>query len=248
VQLEAGTHPDFMAIGVAAGKKEIGVDLVRQLKRMIALHAVGGAHKVAIIDDAERLSIAAQNALLKTLEEPPPGSVLIIVTASPRALLPTVRSRCRLIALRPLPAAQVEAALRENAGLEAEEARNLASVAEGSPGYALQLRDVLGSATAPALERLLADVDPDRYVTVIRLAKALGRTEQEMVTRLQILYARCHALAVRAVRSGAGAATGDAERLSRQAAAVATAIANLQQRNPNRPLLAEAVAVQLARS
>jgi DNA polymerase III delta' subunit len=253
VQLAAGTHPDFVPIELAEGKKEIGVDAIRRLKRRMALRATAGAHKVAVIDDAERLSIAAQNALLKTLEEPPPGSHLVLVTASPRALLPTVRSRCRLVTFRPLTAAQVEAALRES-GLPAAEAAELAAAAEGSPGYALQLRGVLASCPARDLDALLADLDPDRYVTVIRLAKALGRTEDEMLTRMQVLYARLHAAAVRAVRRDQEPDAIDsdadqlAERATRQAAVLAAMIAALQRRNPNRPLLAEAAALRLARS
>lgn len=254
VMLAAGTHPDFVAIGLAEGKKEIGIDAIRQLKKRLALQASAGAYKVAVIDDADRLSIAAQNALLKTLEEPPPGSYLVLVSASSRALLPTVRSRCQLMAFRPLSAKQVEAVLRESAGLRPEQAAELAAAAQGSPGYALRLCSVLAGSWTCDLESLLARLDPDRYVTVIRLARALGRTEEEMLTRMQVLYSRLHAAAVRAVGSRQEPEANDlasdleAERAARQGAALAAMIALLQRRNPNRLLLAEAAALRLARS
>ena len=119
VQVVAGSHPDLRSIGAptAGGrregrtKKEIGIDQARDLKRFVALQAIAAPRKVAIIDDADRLSIAAQNALLKTLEEPPGQALLILVTASPGALLTTVRSRCQRIAFQPLTDDEVRAAL-----------------------------------------------------------------------------------------------------------------------------------------
>ena len=142
--------------------------------------------------------------------------------------------------------------MRSLASLSAQASAELAPLAEGSPGYALQLRAVLSSNVATDLEQMLADLHPDRYVSVVRLARALGRTEQEMVMRLRVLYARCHAAVRRAVHadgaSAAGATREDGERLVRRAAILAAAVANLQRRNPNRPLLGEAVALQLARA
>lgn len=248
VQVRAGTHPDFVRVGLISGKKEIGIDAVRQLKRAMLMRAVSGTRKLAVIDDADRLSIAAQNALLKTLEEPPHGAVLILVTASVPALLPTVRSRCQLQIFHPLTAAQVATVLSSTADIDASEAATLAANAQGSPGYALSLRALGASESAQTLSQLLADLDPDRYGSVLRLARALGRTEQEMVPRLQQLQLSYHTRAVSALAAADAVSRLDAERASRSAALVGTVIETLQRRNPNRPLLAEAVALQLARS
>lgn len=247
VQVRAGTHPDFVRLGVASGKKEIGIDAVRQLKRAMQMRAVSGTRKIGLIDDADRLSIAAQNALLKTLEEPPQRAVLMLVTASVPALLPTVRSRCQLQIFHPLDTAQVATVLSAT-GIEAGEAATLAASAQGSPGYALSLQALWAGDTAQTLAQLLADLDADRYGSVVRLARALGRTEQEMVPRLQQLQVSYHTRAVAALASHDASGRLDAERASRSAAIVGTVIDTLQRRNPNRPLLAEAIALQLARS
>lgn len=246
VQVSAGTHPDFVRLGLISGKKEISVDAVRQLKRAMQMRAVSGTRRIGVIDDADRLSLAAQNALLKTLEEPPHGAVLILVTASVPALLPTVRSRCQLRVFQPLTVAQVATVLSSAAAIDAPEADTLAAAAQGSPGYALSLRALSTSEDAQALSQLLAELDPDRYGSVLRLARALGRTEQEMVPRLQQLQLSYHTRAVTAL--GSSGSPSEAERASRAAAAVGGIIETLQRRNPNRPLLAEAVALQLARS
>jgi DNA polymerase-3 subunit delta' len=247
VQVGAGTHPDFVRIALVSGKKEISIDAVRQLKRSMQMRAVSSTRRIAVIDDADRLSLAAQNALLKTLEEPPHGALLILVTASVPALLPTIRSRCRLEMFHPLTAAQVATVLCAG-GLEEAEAASLAAGAQGSPGYALTLRALSTSDGAEALAQLLADLEPDRYGSVLRLARALGRTEQEMVPRLQQLQLSYHARAAAAAHHADAISRSDAERASRSAALVGGAIETLQRRNPNRPLLAEAVALQLARA
>jgi DNA polymerase-3 subunit delta' len=236
-----------MRIGLVSGKKEISIDAVRQLKRAMQMRAVSSMRRIAVIDDADRLSVAAQNALLKTLEEPPHGALLILITASVPALLPTIRSRCRLEMFHPLTAAQVATVLSA-IGIDAGEAESLAAAAQGSPGYGLTLRALWASDSAQALAQLLADLDPDRYGSVLRLARALGRTEQEMVPRLQQLQLSYHARAVAAVHQTDATSRLQAERASRSAALVGEAIETLQRRNPNRPLLAEAVALQLARS
>lgn len=245
VQVGAGTHPDLVRVGLLSGKKEISVDAVRQLKRAMQMRAISGTRRIGMIDDADRLSLAAQNALLKTLEEPPHGALLILITASVPALLPTVRSRCRLQLFQPLPPAHVAAVLSSAAGLDTSEVEALAPHAHGSPGYALTLRALATSEDAQALSQLLAELDLDRYGSVLRLARALGRTEQEMVPRLQQLQLSYHTRAVAALDGGSAR---EAERASRAAATVGGIIETVQRRNPNRPLLAEAVALQLARS
>src|SRR5262249_21383142 len=100
-QIAAGSHPDVLLVRVAPGKKEIGVDRAREVKRFTQLQPVRGRVKVAIIDDAHMLTVAAQNALLKTLEEPPERSLLIVIAHNADALLPTVRSRCQRVPFLP---------------------------------------------------------------------------------------------------------------------------------------------------
>jgi DNA polymerase-3 subunit delta' len=251
LQLAARTHPDYLAVSLQEGKKEIGIDLVRLLKRFIVLRPVAGRHKVAFIDDAERLSLAAQNALLKTLEEPPPASLLLLVTASPRALLPTVRSRCQAVVFQPLSTAEVETALRQQAGVDAAEVPPLAALADGSPGRALALRALLRDESRRALRDSLAALDVARYGSVVNSAKLLGRSEPDMQARLELMQTIYRDAAVRAAR-GEAAEEGspllrDAEHGARAVAIVGDAL-QLLRRNANRPLLSGAVLLRLARN
>ncbi len=118
-----------------------------------------GARRVVVIDDAHTMNPAAQNALLKTLEEPPPSSVLILVTPAPGGLLSTVRSRCQSLRLQPLGTGLMRRYLEDSCSMGAEEARLRASLAPGSLGRALSLdlaeygarRDVAETAVADAL-------------------------------------------------------------------------------------------------
>lgn len=90
-------HPDITKI--EAEKNSIGIDLIRNLKRQIAYKPFESDHKIIIIEEAEKLTIEAQNALLKTLEEPPNATILILTTKNYDLLLPTIISRCQLIFL-----------------------------------------------------------------------------------------------------------------------------------------------------
>jgi DNA polymerase-3 subunit delta' len=242
-QVAAETHPDLEWLSVASGKKEIGVDQARRLKRFVQMQSVSAARKMAIIDDAERLSIAAQNALLKTLEEPPGAALLVLVTSTPGSLLPTVRSRCRVIVFAPLSTDDVRAVL-EQQGLDADEAESLARLADGSPGRALHRRQLLQDEQRLELFRALADLDPARYGSVLAMSKLLGRNEPEMAARLEELLAWHRDEAVRGLREQPERVASAA----RAAALVNDALRTLRTRNPNRPLLAEALLLRLARS
>lgn len=97
----AQTHPDVREVTLLDDKKLIGVDQVREIGDYLSLKSQFGGYKVVVLTPADRLNANGANALLKTLEEPPPLSVLMLVTARPAALPPTVRSRCQQIAFAP---------------------------------------------------------------------------------------------------------------------------------------------------
>jgi DNA polymerase-3 subunit delta' len=93
----AGTHPDVHWVRPVEEKKTIGVDQVREMCEQLAMTSMRRGYRVAIASPADRLTPQAQNALLKTLEEPAPRTVIVLVTARPSALLPTLRSRCQRV-------------------------------------------------------------------------------------------------------------------------------------------------------
>ncbi|MDX2171401.1 MAG: DNA polymerase III subunit delta' [Deltaproteobacteria bacterium] len=248
-QVLAGTHPDLLAFGAPGKgrretrKKEIGIEQARELKHFAQLQPIAAPRKMAIVDDADRLSLAAQNALLKTLEEPPGQALLILISATPGALLSTVRSRCQRITFTPLAVAEVAAALRAG-GLDATEASALAAAADGSPGRALGLRATWQDDDRNAVLGALAALQGGRYASVLMMSQALGKTEPDTAARLDGLLAACHAEATAAATAGDRAALG---RALARVEAVAEALATLRRRNPNRPLLTEALALRLSR-
>jgi DNA polymerase III subunit delta' len=132
-------HPDLTLVEPrrTATRLDIRIEQVRALVRQLEGRPFEARARVLVIDDAHAMTEQAANALLKGLEEPPPTTHIVLVTASPQGLLPTIRSRCQVLRLGPLPAAVVEAYLRDEAGLGPEEARLRASLAGGSLGAAL---------------------------------------------------------------------------------------------------------------
>jgi DNA polymerase-3 subunit delta' len=150
-QVAAGTHPDVAMVGKPDGKAFIPVELLigdREHRRQeglchdLSLKPCLGGRKMAVIDDADYLNAEGANALLKTLEEPPPRSVLILIGTTPAKQLPTIRSRCQLVRFGPLPI-EVVGNLLVSRGLVADEtdARRLAQYSEGSLQRALELAD-----------------------------------------------------------------------------------------------------------
>jgi DNA polymerase-3 subunit delta' len=245
VRLAAGSHSDVQSLSVATGKKEIGIDRIRELKRFMQLRPVGGKVKVALIDDAHLLSIAAQNALLKVLEEPPDRSFLVLVSCNPDALLPTVRSRCQRVRFGPLPDDVVVDILTRSAGVDPEAARNLARLAEGSPGHALTLLSCLAGESREQWQQRLAGLEQARYVRLAETARELNSPESHVVAKLEMLLSQLRDEAVRSVRSASAAP----DRAALRRADAVDAACNLMRRtNPNRQLLLEALLLRLANS
>jgi DNA polymerase-3 subunit delta' len=116
---------------------EIKIDQVRQAQESISLKPSEGGKKILIVDGAETLNITAQNAFLKTLEEPPGDALIILVTCMPQSLLPTIRSRCQELRFQPLPRRTLAQALVKKRGLSEEDAWFLAALAQGSMGRGL---------------------------------------------------------------------------------------------------------------
>jgi len=118
-------------------KNIIRVKVMRELEREANFRPFEGVARIFIVEDADTMNDQAANALLKTLEEPPPSSHLILTTANPTALLATIRSRCQMIRFAPIHVDQVEEFLSAQRSLPAEDARLLARTAQGSIGRAL---------------------------------------------------------------------------------------------------------------
>jgi DNA polymerase-3 subunit delta' len=138
--VEAGTHPDVISINRPEDKNEFPIAVIRDLTEKLAMKPARGGYKFAVIDDADDFNAESANALLKTLEEPPPRSVVILLATDSERQLPTILSRCQLIRFAPLPPALVAELLRKQE-IEPDRAELLARVSNGSLGQAIELSD-----------------------------------------------------------------------------------------------------------
>lgn len=139
--LDGGTHPDCFCAARPDQGQDLPIDTIRELCASFALKTARGRGKVLLLDDADDLSDEAANCFLKTLEEPPPGSVLLLIGTSTDRQLPTIRSRCQVIRFAPLAAPLVVEILRGQGVEDAAHAETLAALSGGSPGLALLLHD-----------------------------------------------------------------------------------------------------------
>src|SRR5689334_4293606 len=127
-RIAGGNHPDVRAVVPLSDKKEIGIPQIREIERDLGYRSFTGKRKIVIIDPATLLNIAAQNALLKTLEEPPQESLIILIATSVGALLPTLRSRCLRLSFAPLSRREVADYLQKTHNKSAKEAGFLAAI------------------------------------------------------------------------------------------------------------------------
>jgi DNA polymerase III subunit delta' len=136
-RIQRGVHPDVIVIA-PGDMGSIKIDQVRDVIDRADYRPFEGRRRVVIIDEADALMQPAQNALLKTLEEPPSASIFVLVSAIPDALLPTVQSRCSRLRFAALSPSEVTEVLRRDHGYSDTDARASAVDAEGSVGRALQ--------------------------------------------------------------------------------------------------------------
>src|SRR5262249_38785219 len=156
--------------GLPPDKHEWPIELMRELLHAFALKSARGKGKVAVLDDADEFNEESANAFLKTLEEPPPRSVIILIGSSPDRQLPTILSRCQVVRFAPLPESVVADLLREQGIEDAALIQRLARLSGGSPGQARALADpALWDFRRTFLQKLTA-----AQIDSVGLAKAWG--------------------------------------------------------------------------
>jgi DNA polymerase-3 subunit delta' len=178
-----GRYPDVQII--AAERNAVQIDQVRALQTDAAVAPLEGRRKVFIIQEIERATLPAANALLKTLEEPPPQVILLLTATRRDQVLPTVLSRCQLVGLRPLPQEQVQAALHERWHVDEERAALLARLSGGRLGWAVTAHTDpdLWQARAKYLDDLLA-LTAEGHLGRLAYAETLSRAGAEVETAL----------------------------------------------------------------
>jgi DNA polymerase-3 subunit delta' len=212
-RVAAGTHADLLTVERAWDEKrkrhraEIVVDDVRTVAEFLRLTPAEGGWRVVVVDGAEAMNRNAANAMLKVLEEPPARAILLLVSAAPGRLLPTIRSRCRRLRLSPLSEAETAQLLaRYLPDMAAPERRKLAGLAEGSPGRALMLADEEGLRLAKLVDDVLGALPNLPPLRPYEVADALGRSDAAFTTFMDLLRGSLAAAVRDGVRGRADAA------------------------------------------
>jgi DNA polymerase-3 subunit delta' len=179
----SGGHPDlFVAERRFDEKKDaydanISVETVRELTHFLQMTAAMGGWRVVIVDTADDLNRSSQNALLKSLEEPPPRTSILLLSAAPGRLPATIRSRCRRIDLPALSDAEVADFLVREGAADAAAAARIAGIAKGRPGFALQLANGAGVEALDEVEAFMALAE--RRADVSPVAQRLSSKSME---------------------------------------------------------------------
>ncbi|MBV9758251.1 MAG: DNA polymerase III subunit delta' [Alphaproteobacteria bacterium] len=212
-RVAAGTHADLLTVEREWDERrrrlrgEIVVDDVRAIAGFLRLTPAEGGWRVVVVDGAEELNRNAANALLKVLEEPPPRAVLLLVSAAPGRLLPTIRSRCRQLRLQPLVPDDMAAVLEGYLpDLSRGDRDRLIRMADGSPGRALQLAAAEGVAVAALVDEVLGELPRMTMARAHAVADALGRSDGGFETFMDLLRDSVGAAIRHAARGSADAA------------------------------------------
>ena len=186
-RIEAQAHPGLLVLKRPWDEKKnrlktvITIDEIRRLGEFFGYKSATGDWRLALIDSADELHEESANALLKNLEEPPPRSLLILISHAPGRLLPTIRSRVSRLDLKPLDERLLDGLLARMApDLDPDERSMLARFADGSLGLALRLAGEEGAQLARDAEALLATGGSPDWLSVLKLAERVGRHSNDL--------------------------------------------------------------------
>ncbi len=173
-QIQARAHPDLLVLQRDAedgkSRRNIPVEEARGLSEFFSKTPAAAPYRVAIVDMADDLNAGSANALLKTLEEPPPRGVILLLTAAPGGLLATIRSRCRRLSVAPPEGDLAGPWVAERTGLAATDAVRLLAMARGAPGEAWRLGEAGALEVEAKAARLIAALPKSDLETELALA------------------------------------------------------------------------------
>jgi DNA polymerase-3 subunit delta' len=199
--LKRGPHPDTGRLMTV-----LAVDVIRRLTGFFGMTSGAGGWRVAIIDTADEMNEAAANALLKALEEPPARAMLMLLSNAPGKLLPTIRSRCQRLDLRPLSGHALAAALAQHLPKMSDADRiALARLAGGSLGAALSLANEDALALARDAQRAVEQATTPNIPALLAIGDRLARSADNLATFGNLLVAALEQrIRARAQEGGAG--------------------------------------------
>lgn len=159
-KVDSGMHPDLHWVAPLEGKRDIVIEQIKELEGWAYLKPLEANRRVFVLEDADKMTAQASNCLLKTLEEPPPGTLFLLTTTSVPSLLPTILSRCQMVRFQPLPTEVVGGLIdrgRPEGPSTADSAKALSlRLSCGSPGRATKLRE----------ERVISHID--RFLEILQ--------------------------------------------------------------------------------
>ena len=185
LKISRGSHPDIHLL--ASDTQFIRIDAIRHIQQQMTFRPLEGKKRVFIIDDADKMNEQAANALLKTLEEPSAGNIIILVSSRPNWMPLTILSRCRQVRFHPLPAETVARWLVEQGKTDPARAHLLASLSCGSISQALELDAEEMTAFRADLGRLLSGASAREPMSLLTLSAFLGQDKKEIRQGLKIV-------------------------------------------------------------
>jgi DNA polymerase-3 subunit delta' len=185
-KLAAGQHPDLHL--VEPDGAFIKIDQIRELQRILAFRPFEASKKACIIDAVDRLNLAAGNALLKTLEEPPGKALLILITDNPGGVLPTVLSRCQRLHFSALPEATIATLLRET-GVKPDAARIAASLSGGSMRKAVDIGEETALHERMSFLERINSLSLGNIAPLFAIAEELAGDKEKTLELLELLTA-----------------------------------------------------------
>ncbi len=197
--VDASTHPDLFQIAKPADENEFKIDLLRDFLAELTLKSARGHGKVIIVDDADALNEESSNCFLKTLEEPPPGSIIILIGTNLERQLPTIRSRCQAVRFAPLALSLVGQILEKEDLPDRALLPRLVRLSEGSPGQARMLGDpelwkfrdpLLRGLAKPRLDCLALGKEFVKFVEDAGKETALHRARARLTMKLVLAAIR----------------------------------------------------------
>lgn len=187
-KFQSGNHPDFQ---VERPEKEvIKIEQIRAIAKTLGYPPYESSRRVVVIEDVHTMRPEAANSMLKTLEEPPEGNVLILTAETSRGVLPTISSRCQVVPFYALSQEDTATILQEKHGINGEQATLLARLSEGSPGGALLLNSTEMIAIWQEIVAHLSDVrfrQDEHCATILRCAQRMADLKENLGPLLGLL-------------------------------------------------------------
>lgn len=186
---EKGIHPDISTIRPEGNT--IKIEDIRGMQRGVALKSLEGRWKVKILVDAEKMTKEASNCLLKTLEEPPPNSIIILISSDPFRLPPTVFSRCQALRFRAMDEEKLSRILADRFGLGEADARMVAIMASGRIGKAIGMIEEDGlSMKNRIIDALSSVISGKAWVPAVAEMLSSDKGKQDLILDISLLWAR----------------------------------------------------------